>query len=146
MKSPVNSSDAVSKRKVGAAHAQAMKFKPAIASPTNISHVPLSSRMCSARRPRCFYALGSGWDCCDYNAPDYSHPSLFLCSLDRAGDCDELLGNQVPHIHWHLVPRLSTDPDPHAPIWRVAHEPAPLAPAAARDRIEAIRRALAMSV
>ena len=57
----------------------------------------------------------------------------------------ELLGNQVPHIHWHLVPRLSTDPEPHAPIWRVAHEPAPLTAAAARERIGAIRRALAPS-
>jgi len=54
----------------------------------------------------------------------------------------ELLGNQVPHIHWHLVPRLSTDPDLRAPIWRVDHRPAPLAPAAARERIELIRRAL----
>ena len=55
----------------------------------------------------------------------------------------ELLGNQVPHIHWHLVPRLSTDPEPHAPIWRVAHEPAPLGAKAARERIDSIRRALA---
>jgi diadenosine tetraphosphate (Ap4A) HIT family hydrolase len=54
----------------------------------------------------------------------------------------ELLGNQVPHIHWHLVPRLSTDPDLLSPIWRVDHRPAPLAPAAARERIESIRRAL----
>ncbi|HKW95241.1 MAG TPA: HIT family protein [Methylomirabilota bacterium] len=57
----------------------------------------------------------------------------------------ELLGNQVPHIHWHLVPRLGTDPDPQGPIWRVEHRPAPLAPAEARDRIEEIRRALAAS-
>jgi diadenosine tetraphosphate (Ap4A) HIT family hydrolase len=57
----------------------------------------------------------------------------------------ELLGNQVPHIHWHLVPRLTTDPAPAAPIWRVDHEPVPLAPPAARERIEAIRRALAES-
>ena len=54
----------------------------------------------------------------------------------------ELLGNQVPHIHWHLVPRLPTDPDPGSPIWRVDHRPAPLAPAAARERIESIRHAL----
>ena len=58
----------------------------------------------------------------------------------------ELLGNQVPHIHWHLVPRLSTDPEPRDPIWRVAHEPAPLPPAAARERIDLIRRALATGV
>ena len=55
----------------------------------------------------------------------------------------ELLGNQVPHIHWHLVPRLSTDPEPNMPIWRVDHRPAPLAAPVARERIEAIRRALA---
>lgn len=54
----------------------------------------------------------------------------------------ELLGNQVPHIHWHLVPRLPTDPDLLSPIWRVDHQPAPLAPAMARERIESIRRAL----
>jgi diadenosine tetraphosphate (Ap4A) HIT family hydrolase len=54
----------------------------------------------------------------------------------------ELLGNQVPHIHWHLVPRLPTDPDLRSPIWRVDHQPAPLAPAMARERIESIRRAL----
>ena len=58
----------------------------------------------------------------------------------------ELLGNQVPHIHWHLVPRLATDPDVRSPIWRVDHRPAPLAPAAARERIERIQRALAVSV
>jgi diadenosine tetraphosphate (Ap4A) HIT family hydrolase len=57
----------------------------------------------------------------------------------------ELLGNQVPHIHWHLVPRLPADPDLRAPIWRVDHRPAPLAPAAARERIELIRRALGAS-
>ena len=54
----------------------------------------------------------------------------------------ELLGNQVPHIHWHLVPRLPTDPDLRSPIWQVDHEPVSLAPAAARERIESIRRAL----
>jgi len=55
----------------------------------------------------------------------------------------ELLGNLVPHIHWHLVPRLPTDPGLRGPIWTVEHRPAPLAPAAARERIETIRRALA---
>jgi diadenosine tetraphosphate (Ap4A) HIT family hydrolase len=54
----------------------------------------------------------------------------------------ELLGNLVPHIHWHLVPRLATDPGLRGPIWTVEHRPVPLAPAAARERIEAIRRAL----
>ena len=54
----------------------------------------------------------------------------------------ELLGNQVPHIHWHLVPRLVTDPDPRQPIWRVDHEPVTPDPGAARERVETIRRAL----
>ncbi|MCU1426745.1 MAG: diadenosine tetraphosphate hydrolase [Actinomycetia bacterium] len=29
----------------------------------------------------------------------------------------ELLGNSVPHLHWHLVPRYDTDPHPRGPIW-----------------------------
>jgi diadenosine tetraphosphate (Ap4A) HIT family hydrolase len=35
----------------------------------------------------------------------------------------ELLGNQLPHIHWHVIPRLAGDPSPLEPIWRVQHEP-----------------------
>jgi diadenosine tetraphosphate (Ap4A) HIT family hydrolase len=35
----------------------------------------------------------------------------------------ELLGNQLPHIHWHLIPRLATDPAPLEPVWRVTHVP-----------------------
>lgn len=35
----------------------------------------------------------------------------------------ELLGNQLPHIHWHLIPRLATDPAPLEPVWLVQHEP-----------------------
>jgi diadenosine tetraphosphate (Ap4A) HIT family hydrolase len=29
----------------------------------------------------------------------------------------ELLGNQVPHLHWHLFPRYSNDPDSLKPVW-----------------------------
>ena len=29
----------------------------------------------------------------------------------------ELLGNQVPHLHWHLFPRYPDDPDPLQPVW-----------------------------
>ncbi|HSF70428.1 MAG TPA: HIT family protein [Nitrospira sp.] len=32
-----------------------------------------------------------------------------------------LLGNQMPHIHWHLIPRLHNDPAPLEPVWRVPH-------------------------
>jgi diadenosine tetraphosphate (Ap4A) HIT family hydrolase len=35
----------------------------------------------------------------------------------------ELLGNQLPHIHWHVIPRLTGDPAPLEPVWRVQHEP-----------------------
>jgi diadenosine tetraphosphate (Ap4A) HIT family hydrolase len=29
----------------------------------------------------------------------------------------ELLGNQVPHLHWHLFPRYTEDPDRLQPVW-----------------------------
>jgi len=34
----------------------------------------------------------------------------------------ELLGNQLPHIHWHLIPRLADDPAPLEPVWLVQHD------------------------
>jgi diadenosine tetraphosphate (Ap4A) HIT family hydrolase len=29
----------------------------------------------------------------------------------------ELLGNQVPHLHWHVFPRYPDDPDIRRPAW-----------------------------
>lgn len=29
----------------------------------------------------------------------------------------ELLGNQAPHLHWHLFPRTADDPDTLKPVW-----------------------------
>jgi diadenosine tetraphosphate (Ap4A) HIT family hydrolase len=29
----------------------------------------------------------------------------------------ELLGNQVPHLHWHLFPRYSDDPERMSAVW-----------------------------
>lgn len=29
----------------------------------------------------------------------------------------ECLGNQVPHVHWHLIPRHADDPQPRDPVW-----------------------------
>lgn len=33
----------------------------------------------------------------------------------------ELLGNMVPHMHWHVVPRFETDPLWPRPIWSEPH-------------------------
>jgi diadenosine tetraphosphate (Ap4A) HIT family hydrolase len=39
----------------------------------------------------------------------------------------ELLGNQVPHLHWHLFPRSFDDPEVRKPVWlaleRAEHDP-----------------------
>jgi diadenosine tetraphosphate (Ap4A) HIT family hydrolase len=29
----------------------------------------------------------------------------------------ELLGNSVPHLHWHLFPRHDGDANPSGPVW-----------------------------
>lgn len=54
----------------------------------------------------------------------------------------ELLGNQMPHIHWHLIPRLASDPAPLEPVWRVTHEPLTPAAPERQARIERIRTRL----
>lgn len=40
----------------------------------------------------------------------------------------ELLGNQLPHMHWHLIPRRPDDPAPLEPVWRVPHHEVRLTP------------------
>jgi diadenosine tetraphosphate (Ap4A) HIT family hydrolase len=53
-----------------------------------------------------------------------------------------LLGNQLPHVHWHVIPRAAHDPAPREAVWAVAH--VPVVPGAdAAGRIEAIRARLA---
>jgi diadenosine tetraphosphate (Ap4A) HIT family hydrolase len=51
----------------------------------------------------------------------------------------ELLGNQLPHIHWHLIPRRPDDPAPLEPVWRIAHEPVRLEPDALASHIDRLR-------
>jgi diadenosine tetraphosphate (Ap4A) HIT family hydrolase len=47
--------------------------------------------------------------------------SLVAYALSKAFKPDkmnyELLGNSMPHLHWHLVPRYTSDPMWGRPIW-----------------------------
>ena len=54
----------------------------------------------------------------------------------------ELLGNQLPHIHWHIIPRLATDPAPLQPVWRVRHEPIPCSGSELQAAGQRLRQAL----
>ena len=57
----------------------------------------------------------------------------------------ELLGNMVPHMHWHLVPRFETDPLWPKPIWAEPHDDVHLSAAEYAERIEKIRERLKRS-
>lgn len=54
----------------------------------------------------------------------------------------ELLGNMVPHIHWHLIPRFTTDPLWPRPIWAESHDEKLLSAEEYHQRILAIRQVL----
>lgn len=54
----------------------------------------------------------------------------------------ELLGNMVPHMHWHLVPRFTDDHLWPRPIWSEPHQDKQLKPEEYRNEIERICRAL----
>lgn len=57
----------------------------------------------------------------------------------------ELLGNQVPHMHWHVIPRLRTDPDPLKPVWCIDHEPVRLSQSSLDERLGLLRSALGLA-
>lgn len=53
------------------------------------------------------------------------------------------LGNVVPHLHWHVIPRWTDDSHFPAPIWAVPARPAPARPQpASAALIDALRAAL----
>ena len=54
----------------------------------------------------------------------------------------ELLGNMVPHIHWHIVPRFASERLWPRPIWAEGHEELILPHDEYRQRIDSIRGAL----
>ena len=54
----------------------------------------------------------------------------------------ELLGNMVPHMHWHLVPRFASDALWPRPIWAETHTELSMTPEQYRQRIELIREGL----
>ena len=54
----------------------------------------------------------------------------------------ELLGNMVPHMHWHLVPRFASEPLWPRPIWAEPHDEVHLLPDEYQQRIALLRKAL----
>jgi diadenosine tetraphosphate (Ap4A) HIT family hydrolase len=67
-------------------------------------------------------------------------------ALARAFDARKvnyaLFGNVLPHVHWHVVPRLADDPAPRESVFAVPHEPVALDAAGRLDRIARIRSRL----
>jgi diadenosine tetraphosphate (Ap4A) HIT family hydrolase len=57
----------------------------------------------------------------------------------------ELLGNQLPHIHWHIIPRLANDPAPLEPVWRVPHRPLLLTGTTLHEAINRLAQPLRMA-
>lgn len=51
----------------------------------------------------------------------------------------ELLGNMVPHIHWHIVPRFASEPLWPRPIWAEPHAELLLEPNEYKQLIGKIR-------
>ncbi len=53
-----------------------------------------------------------------------------------------VLGNVVPHLHWHLIPRFKSDPLWGRPIWAEPHDEKVLSNAEYEELIEIIRKCI----
>ena len=74
---------------------------------------------------------------------EVSRVACVLSGLFRADKINyELLGNMVPHIHWHLVPRFRHDPLWPQPVWAEPHQELLLTDEEYRQRSAVIRQAL----
>ena len=58
----------------------------------------------------------------------------------------ECLGNSIPHVHWHLLPRYESDELRHGPVWLrpEAERKVPLDENDRRALMESLRRQLAL--
>ncbi|MBX3301228.1 MAG: HIT family protein [Nitrospira sp.] len=77
---------------------------------------------------------------------EVNHVAKTLAEIYHAKKINyELLGNQLPHVHWHVIPRLANDPDPLEPVWRVSHKPIALTELALQETIDHLASPLRMT-
>ena len=58
----------------------------------------------------------------------------------------ECLGNEIPHLHWHLIPRYQDDPRWGGPVWTTTREEmgrSELSPQKRASTLQALRAGLA---
>ena len=74
---------------------------------------------------------------------EVNHIAKILAEVFQAKKINyELLGNQLPHIHWHIIPRLANDPAPLEPVWRVQHEPMLRSGSDLRSAVQRLQQAI----
>ncbi len=86
----------------------------------------------------------------DLAEPDQAHLMSVVFSVEQAlrdllqPDKINLasLGNQVPHLHWHVIPRFACDAHFPDPIWAGRRRPAPAAVADRATLTARLARAL----